>query len=124
MTGRELDIFVLTYGQLAESVAAMEARKAKLQAQLAKLNGEILTSDLPRANSGLPMSPPQIERRRVSDFTSRVSGGRVGIGSPKKVVVNERRAVSGMMRVTEEVEMPGMIGIFQASAEIGVTAVS
>lgn len=108
--------------QLADSVAAMEARRFKLHAQLAKLNGEILTSELPRANSGLPLSPPRLKRRRISDFTSRMGGGRLRIGSPKKLIGNDRRAVSGMVRVAEEVEMAGIHGTFEA-AEFEATKV-
>ncbi|WWC89175.1 uncharacterized protein L201_004093 [Kwoniella dendrophila CBS 6074] len=96
---------------LAESVAAMEARKAKLAAQLSKLNGEILTSELPRSGSGLPLSPPKPKRRRISDFSAILATGSgrmgIGLGTPKKTV--DRRAISGMSRLTEESE--GMAGI-------------
>ncbi|WVQ99545.1 hypothetical protein IAU59_006681 [Kwoniella sp. CBS 9459] len=99
--------------ELAESVVAMEARKAKLSAQLAKLNGEILTSEMPRSGSGLPMSPPKPKRRRISDFSALVASGSgragIGLGTPRKGA--DRRAVSGMTRVPEEgEEMSAIMG--------------
>ncbi|WWC94352.1 hypothetical protein V866_001194 [Kwoniella sp. B9012] len=104
---------------LADSVAAMEARKTKLVAQLSKLNGEILTSELPRSGAGLPLSPPKPKRRRISDFSAIVSTGTgrmgIGLGTPKKTV--DRRAISGMSRLTEESEeMPGIIGALKQAA--------
>ncbi|OCF60786.1 hypothetical protein L486_00426 [Kwoniella mangroviensis CBS 10435] len=104
---------------LADSVAAMEARKTKLVAQLSKLNGEILTSELPRSGAGLPLSPPKPKRRRISDFSATVSTGTgrtgIGLGTPKKTV--DRRAISGMSRLTEESEeMPGIIGALKQAA--------
>ncbi|OWZ51163.1 centromeric protein E [Cryptococcus neoformans c45] len=108
---------------LAESVAAMEARKAKLTAQLAKLNSEILTSELPRHPStimGTPMSPPKPKRRRISDFSAIMSVGSdrigLGMGTPKKV---DRRAVSGLTRVQEEEDAPGTIGRLSAGGNNG-----
>ncbi|KAK4683756.1 hypothetical protein P7C73_g6472, partial [Tremellales sp. Uapishka_1] len=102
---------------LVDSVAAMEARKHKLTAQLAKLNGEILTSELPRSMSGrLPMSPPKPKRRRISEFM-----GGLGVGTPRSMAISERRAVSGMVRVTEDVEMPSMMGALVATSEREVT---
>ncbi|KIR75894.1 centromeric protein E [Cryptococcus deuterogattii CA1014] len=108
---------------LAESVAAMEARKAKLTAQLAKLNSEILTSELPRHPStimGIPMSPPKPKRRRISDFSAVMSIGSdrvgLGMGTPKKV---DRRAVSGLTRVQEEKNAPGIIGRLSAVSDSG-----
>nr|KIR85317.1 centromeric protein E [Cryptococcus tetragattii IND107] len=108
---------------LAESVAAMEARKAKLTAQLAKLNSEILTSELPRHPStimGIPMSPPKPKRRRISDFSAIMSIGSdrvgLGMGTPKKV---DRRAVSGLTRVQEEKDAPGIIGMLSAVGDSG-----
>lgn len=93
--------------QLADSVAAMEARKAKLSEQLAKLNGEILTSELPRSGFGLPIVSPRKKRPRISDFTSLSSaamgtmgGMGIGLGTPVKSV--DRRAVSHMVRVSED----------------------
>ncbi|WVQ81716.1 hypothetical protein IAT38_003841 [Cryptococcus sp. DSM 104549] len=107
---------------LAESVAAMEARKAKLTAQLAKLNGEILTSELPRPGTATPLSPPKPKRRRISDFSAIMSTGSdrigLGVGTPKKV--NDRRAISGLVRVAEgEEEMPGIMGTLEAVTEGG-----
>lgn len=109
---------------LAESVAAMEARKAKLTAQLAKLNSEILTSELPRHSStimGVPMSPPKPKRRRISDFSAIMSTGSdrigLGMGTPKKV---DRRAVSGLTRVQEEEDAPGIMGRLSAIGDNGV----
>ncbi|WVW84086.1 hypothetical protein I302_106115 [Kwoniella bestiolae CBS 10118] len=104
---------------LAESVAAMEARKAKLVSQLSKLNGEILTSELPRSGSGLPLSPPKPKRRRISDFSAIVASGSgrtgIGLGTPKKTV--DRRAISGMSRLTEEnEEMAGIMGTLEQAA--------
>jgi hypothetical protein len=93
-------------GQLAESVADLETRKNKLTAQLAKLNGEILISELPRSKSGQPFSPLRTKRRRISDFTF-MGNGRLGLGTPKKVA-SDRRAVSGLTRLNEE-HMPSMI---------------
>ncbi|OCF32982.1 hypothetical protein I316_05320 [Kwoniella heveanensis BCC8398] len=106
--------------ELAESVVAMEARKAKLSAQLAKLNGEILTSEMPRSGLGLPMSPPKPKRRRISDFSAMVASGSgrmgIGLGTPKKS--SDRRAVSGMSRVPEEgEEMAGIMGTLGQAAE-------
>jgi centromeric protein E len=103
--------------QLAESVADLEARKAKLTNQLAKLNGEILTSEMPRSNAGLPLSPPRPKRRRISDCAM-LGGGRLGLGTPKSKVANERRAVSSMMRLPEE-DMQSMVGAMD-SADSGV----
>lgn len=91
--------------QLAESVASMEARKVKLTEQLAKLNGEILTSELPRTMTGLPTSPPRKKRPRISDFTSLTSAALgIGLGTPTKTPVIDRRAVSTMVRVVEDSE--------------------
>lgn len=88
--------------ELAESVAELEARKAKLAEQISKLNGEILTSELPRSNTGLPASPPKKKRPRISDFTSTSQAANLGIGlgTPSKGM--DRRAVSTMIRVPEE----------------------
>jgi centromeric protein E len=72
--------------QLAESVADLEERKKRLTVQLAKLNGEILTSELPRLNGMVPMSPAKPKRRRISEF--------LGHDRPKTPASN-RRAVSG-----------------------------
>ncbi|EKD00397.1 centromeric protein e (cenp-e protein) [Trichosporon asahii var. asahii CBS 8904] len=88
--------------ELAESVAELEARKAKLAQQISKLNGEILTSELPRSSTGLPASPPKKKRPRISDFTSTSQAANLGIGlgTPSKHM--DRRAVSTMIRVPEE----------------------
>ncbi|GFZ46737.1 hypothetical protein JCM24511_03957 [Saitozyma sp. JCM 24511] len=104
---------------LAESVADLEARKAKLTNQLAKLNGEILTSEMPRSNAGLPLSPPRPKRRRISDFAM-LGSGRLGLGTPKSKVANERRAVSSMMRLPEE-DMQSMVGAMD-SADSGAVS--
>ncbi|WVQ73983.1 hypothetical protein IAR50_003564 [Cryptococcus sp. DSM 104548] len=100
---------------LADSVAAMEARKAKLTAQLAKLNGEILTSELPRHSASsfnLPQTPSKPKRRRISDFSAIMSSGGdrmgLGMGTPKKAA--DRRAVSNLVGVKEEGEGPEMLG--------------
>ena len=97
----------------------MEERKAKLVAQLAKLNGEILTSeDIPRSMSGIHVSPKP-KRRRISDFNS------MGMGTPKKGM-GDRRTVSNMIRVSEEDEListvletadPGKVSGDEISAE-------
>lgn len=87
--------------QLAESVAELEARKARLTAKLAKLNGEILTSELPRSASGLPISPVRPKRRRISDFSTMV-----GLGTPRAKLGGDRRAVSGMPRLVEDPYVP------------------
>ena len=82
--------------QLADSVAAMEARKTKLTIQLAKLNGEILTSEIfPQPNTIAPATPKP-KRRRISDFNM------MGKGTPTKVAGVDRRAVSSMVRVPED----------------------
>ncbi|WRT66518.1 uncharacterized protein IL334_003477 [Kwoniella shivajii] len=104
---------------LVESVAAMEARKSRLITQLAKLNGEILTSELPRSGSILPLSPPKPKRRRISDFSALMAAGSsrmgLGLGTPKKTI--DRRAISGMARVTEEgEEMAGIMGTLEKAA--------
>ncbi|ORX37881.1 kinesin motor domain-domain-containing protein [Kockovaella imperatae] len=75
--------------ELAESVAAMEARKAKLAEQLAKLNAQILTSEAHQ-----PQTVPQ--RRRISDNYKHLMSPRQG--------THDRRAVSSMIRVPEEGE--------------------
>ncbi|WVO15973.1 hypothetical protein L204_103638 [Cryptococcus depauperatus] len=105
---------------LAESVAAMEARKTKLITQLAKLNSEILTSELPRHHSGslLPISPPKPKRRRISDYSALVSNGDrigLGMGTPKKT---DRRAVSGLIRVQEDNQIPGITATLDAVGEL------
>lgn len=91
---------------LADEVATMEARKVKLAEQLAKLNGEILTSELPRSGVGLPVEQVRKRRPRISDFSSlsavsQSTGLGLGIpgGTPKKMI--DRRAVSTMVRVHE-----------------------
>lgn len=85
----------------------MEARKAKLAAQLSKLNGEILTSELPRSSIGLPLEQVRKRRPRISDFSSLSAASHtlgLGLGTPtatpKKVV--DRRAVSTMVRHKED----------------------
>nr|XP_018262811.1 uncharacterized protein I303_04295 [Kwoniella dejecticola CBS 10117]OBR84969.1 hypothetical protein I303_04295 [Kwoniella dejecticola CBS 10117] len=114
------DAPVNSISDLAESVAAMEARKAKLVVQLSKLNGEILTSELPRSSSGLlPISPPKPKRRRISDFSAIITTGsgrtNIGLGTPKKTI--DRRAISGMSRLTEESEeMVGIMGTLEQAA--------
>ena len=91
----------------------MEERKARLQEQLSKLNGEILTSEvLPRSMSGLPMSP-KIKRRRISDISS------VGMGTPKKGM-GDRRVVSNIMRVAEEAEMPAIATLIEVTESTSV----
>jgi len=77
----------------------MEARKAKLTAQLAKLNDEILTSEFPRSDSDNPAAIAKRKRPRISDFTSLMMNGRIGVGSPKRIAGNDRRAVSGQPRL-------------------------
>ncbi|WOO81136.1 Kinesin-like protein KIN-7L [Vanrija pseudolonga] len=100
--------------QLAESVASMEARKVKLTEQLAKLNGEILTSELPRTMTGLPTSPPRKKRPRISDFTSLTSAALgIGLGTPTKTPVVDRRAVSTMVRVVEDSETDAQSAIIE-----------
>jgi centromeric protein E len=95
----------------------MEARKARLTAQLAKLNGEILTSELPRTGGLFPPSPSRPKRRRISDFASVVG---IGHGTPKKVFA-ERRAFSGLMKVEED---GGMVERLELVTEVQVTKVS
>jgi centromeric protein E len=99
-------------------VASLEARKAKLAAQLAKLNAEILTSELPRSGSGsLLLSPTRPKRHRLSEFAG------VGNGTPKKMI--ERRAISGMARVVEEHEGSGISERMAiVTSEIEITKVS
>lgn len=97
----------------------MEGRKHKLTTQLAKLNAQVLTSELPRSGSGFPLSPPRKKRPRISDFTSMLQGERIGLGSPMRTVV-ESRAVSGLIRVSEDDELPGMVGTMRVGAEIEV----
>lgn len=92
----------------------MEERKARLVAQLAKLNGEILTSEeIPRSMSGILVSPKP-KRRRISDFNS------MGMGNPKKNM-GDRRTVSNMIRVSEEEEIPSMISVLETgdSSKVG-----
>ena len=97
----------------------MEARKSKLSAQLAKLNAEILTSEFPRSAAGLPVISPRPKRRRISDFSNPL-----GLGTPKRVIVNDRRAVSSMVRVTEEVDAPSMITVLETDMESDASKVS
>ena len=79
----------------------MEKRKSRLNAQLAKLNAEILTSEVPRA--GVPQTPTsKIKRRRISDWTPGPGGLGLGLGSPRRAVLDQRRVVSNMVRVPEE----------------------
>jgi centromeric protein E len=87
--------------QLADSVAAMEARKNRLHTQLAKLNTQVLTSELPRAGP---------KRRRISDLYSVMGASRVGLGSPKQKALDNRRAVSSALRMPQvmEDEMPAI----------------
>ncbi|ORY32865.1 kinesin motor domain-domain-containing protein [Naematelia encephala] len=107
--------------ELADSVASMEARKSKLSEKLAKLNAEILTSELPRMGAGLPLSPPRRKRPRISDFTSLAGPGVIGLGSPKQIV-QDRRAVSGMVRLSEEEDMPSIVGTLQTVQEVDIRA--
>ncbi|ODO06440.1 centromeric protein E [Cryptococcus wingfieldii CBS 7118] len=107
---------------LADSVAAMEARKAKLTAQLAKLNGEILTSELPRHSASsfnLPQTPSKPKRRRISDFSAIMSSGGdrmgLGMGTPKKAA--DRRAVSNLVGVKEESETSATLGTLDSVHE-------
>ncbi|WVR06885.1 hypothetical protein IAU60_003921 [Kwoniella sp. DSM 27419] len=105
---------------LAESVASMEARKAKLREQLARLNGEILISEIPRSGSGLPMASPKPKRRRISDFSALLASGSgrmgLGLGTPKQA--SDRRAISGMNRLPEEgEEMSGILDTLELAAE-------
>jgi hypothetical protein len=85
----------------------MEARKQKLSRQLAKLNSEILRSD-PRLDG----SAANTKKRRISDFTVIMSYDN---GTPRG---GGRRAVSGMARLAEEVEVPAssrsdtVVGVF------------
>jgi hypothetical protein len=73
----------------------MEDRKSKLATQLAKLNGEILTSQTFGGKiNGRPI------RRRISD-----SARGLGVGFPQSSVA-ARRVVSGMSRVSEDSEAP------------------
>lgn len=76
----------------------MEARKTVLSTKLARLNAEIITSEMPRSVAGLSATPIKPKRRRISEFA-----GPLGLGSPRRVV-NDRRAVSNMSRLTEEIE--------------------
>ncbi|RXK38655.1 hypothetical protein M231_04062 [Tremella mesenterica] len=87
---------------LADSVAAMEARKATLNMQLARLNAEILTSEFPRGVGAQP-APSMIKRHRISDFTFTPGRSRMalGVGSPRPEK-DSRRTVSTMLRVPEE----------------------
>jgi hypothetical protein len=72
----------------------LEDRKNRLATQLAKLNGEILTSQSFAAKiNGRP-------RRRISD-----SARGLGVGLPQPAL-GGRRAVSGMSRVSEDSETP------------------
>ena len=80
----------------------MEARKAKLAQQLAKLNAEILTSEL--------HAPQLPKRRRISDNYRHLM-------SPKQGT-HDRRAVSSMVRVPEDVEMMSS----NAEADVGLTS--
>ena len=87
----------------------MEERKAKLVSQLAKLNGEILTSEeIPRSMSGVLLSPKP-KRRRISDFNS------MGLGTPKKGM-GDRRTVSNMIRLSEEEEAPSMMSLMESDS--------
>jgi centromeric protein E len=96
--------------QLADSVAAMEARKNRLHTQLAKLNTQVLTSELPRAGHGVPSLPSGPKRRRISDLYSVMGASRVGLGSPKQKALDNRRAVSSALRMPQvlEDEMPAI----------------
>jgi centromeric protein E len=88
----------------------MEARKSRLHTQLAKLNTQVLTSELPRAGSGIPSLPAGPKRRRISDLYSVMGASRVGLGSPKQKALDTRRAVSSALRMPQvpEDEMPAI----------------
>lgn len=88
----------------------MEARKYRLTTQLAKLNTQVLTSELPRSGSGVPLASPKPKRRRISDLHNAPGGSRVGLGSPKQKAFDNRRAVSSMLRMPQvpENEMPAI----------------
>lgn len=51
---------------------------------------------MPRLGYGLPLSPPQPKRRRISEF--------LGVGKPKGAA-SDRRAVSGLAKVEEDFAM-------------------
>lgn len=94
----------------------MEARKYRLTTQLAKLNTQVLTSEMPRIGSGLPLASPKPKRRRISDLHNALGGSRVGLGSPKQKALDNRRAVSNMLRMPQvpEDEMPPIHGQLEA----------
>jgi centromeric protein E len=96
----------------------MEARKAKLHDQLAKLNGEILTSEIPRPGSAVGMTPSGRKRPRISEFAARMMTGSLGIGSPKRQMGNDRRAVSTFVRPVKD--MPSMGEAMEGVEESGV----
>lgn len=79
----------------------MEARKYRLTTQLAKLNTQVLTSELPRVGSGMVLASPKPKRRRISDLHSALGASRVGLGSPKQKALDTRRAVSSMLRMQQ-----------------------
>lgn len=88
----------------------MEARKFRLTTQLAKLNTQVLTSELPRAGSAVTLASPKPKRRRISDLHNALGGSRVGLGSPKQKALDNRRAVSSVLRMPQlpENDMPAI----------------
>lgn len=86
--------------ELADEVALMKARKEKLAKDLALLNSQILTSELPAVGGPAPGATPRKRRPRISDFTSHSSATlSLGLGTPKKQI--DRRAFSTVLRVPE-----------------------
>ena len=96
--------------QLADSVSAMEARKHRLTTQLAKLNTQVLTSEFPRVGATLHLISPKPKRRRISDIQNALGASRVGLGSPKQLALENRRAVSSKLRMPQvpEDELPAI----------------
>ena len=104
--------------QLADSVSAMEARKHRLTTQLAKLNTQVLTSEFPRVGSALHMISPKPKRRRISDIQNALGASRVGLGSPKQLALENRRAVSSKLRMPQvpEDDLPAIHSHFDSSS--------
>lgn len=91
--------------ELADELAAMKARKDRLAQDLAHLNSQILTSELPPTSIaiGVTGATPRKRRARISDVSVHSSASQfLGLGTPRKSTAVDRRAVSTVVRVTEE----------------------
>lgn len=80
--------------ELADELAEMTARKERLAKDLALLNSQILTSELPASGANFAVgATPRKRRARISDVSVHSSASQfLGLGTPRKTI--DRRAVS------------------------------